>query len=219
MSDQTDAPQNDAPAEQAPEPNIVDQLGSRFDALEGTIGELQQSWQSQQQPQEDMYEPQAIDPYGYDQQQQGQVDQYGNPVEQQGMDQRQIQSMVEQGINKGLEPIQQYMLGQQLSQLTEKYPEMQDPKVIQQLDQTTGMLAQQFGNPALATDPRIVEMAFKAYRADQLASQQTPAGNQSDVQLEQSGATPPAQEQDPGDQMFGPRRNAPSGPFGGWAVR
>lgn len=221
MSDQQAAPEG-TPAETGgdattQDPGIVDQLSSRFDQLEGGLGEIR-DWIQGQQPQEEQFG--FEDPY----QQQQQFDPYtGEPAQQepQQLDPQMVQQMIQQGINNGLAPIQQHLLGQQLNALADKYPDMRNPDVLTQIDQTTGQIAQQFGNPGLATDPRIVEMAYKAYRADQLASQQTPAGQHTEgASLEQSGAAPPQEPVDPADELFGPRDpNVPKGPFGAWAQR
>lgn len=222
MTDQQPAPEGtpaETGGEQTQDPGIIDQLSGRFDQLEGGLGEIR-DWIQGQQPQEEQFG--FEDPY--QQQQQPQFDPYtGEPVQQeaQQLDPQMVQSMIQQGINQGLAPIQQHLLGQQLNQLADKYPDMRNPDVLQQIDQTTGQIAQQFGNPNLATDPRIVEMAYKAYRADQLASQQTPAGQQQgEFSLETSTASPQQEPADPADELFGPRDpNVPKGPFGAWAQR
>jgi hypothetical protein len=201
------------------DPGIVDQLSTRFDQLEGGLGEIR-DWITGQQA--DPYAPQ--DPYAQTEAYQPQqLDPYGQPVQGEGqaLDPQMVQQMIQQGINQGLAPIQQHLLGQQLNALADKYPDMRTPEVLAKIDQTTGQIAQRMGNPNLATDPEIVEMAYMAHRAQQLASQQTPAGQHNEgATLEQSGAAPPQEPTDPADELFGPRDpNTPKGPFGSWAVR
>lgn len=223
MSDQQAAPEGtpaETGGEQTQDPGIVDQLSSRFDQLEGGLGEIR-DWIQGQQPQEEQFGYE--DAYQQQFQQQQQFDQYGQPVEQepQQLDPQMVQQMIQQGINQGLAPIQQHLLGQQLNQLADKYPDMRNPEVLAKIDQRTGQIAQRLGNPNLATDPEIVEMAYMAHRAQELASQQTPAGQQQgEFSLETSAASPPQEPVDPADELFGPRDpNVPKGPFGSWAQR
>jgi hypothetical protein len=199
----------EAPETQAPD--ITQQLSERFDQLSGQMEQLTQGWN---QFQEAAYEPEQ-DPYSQDpyaqqqdpyQQQQPQVDLSDPQQLAQFIDQR-AQAIADQRTG----PIQQQITAQQLQQLASKYEVLQDPEGLKAIDGVTGRIAQQFGNPQLATDPFIVELAVKAHLSDKFASQQQPIGDVQGQQahLEGAGATPQQPADDPMDKYF-PADQGPS---------
>lgn len=220
MTDVTPEAAPETQGAEAPEtqgPDITQQLSERFDALSGQMEQLTQGWQ---QFQESAYEPEQYDQYGNPTQQ----DPYGQQQEQfqpdlsdpnqlaQFIDQR-AQAIADQRTG----PIQQQITAQQLQALAGKYEVLQDPEGLKAIDAVTGRIAQQFGNPQLATDPFIVEMAVKAHLSDQFASQQQPISQVQGQQahLEGSGATPQQPEQDPMDTYFpADQQRRPDSPFG-----
>lgn len=190
----------EAPETQAPD--ITQQLSERFDQLSGQMDQLTQGWQ---QFQEAAYEPEQ-DQYAqqFDQQQ----DPYGQQPQMDLSDPNQLAQFIDQRAqaiaDQRTGPIQQQITTQQLQALAGKYEVLQDPEGLKAIDQVTGRIAQQFGNPNLATDPYIVELAVKAHLSDQFASKQQPIGDVQGQQahLEGSGASQQQPEQDPLDEIF-----------------
>lgn len=63
----------------------------------------------------------------------------------------------------------------QISALGEEFPELRDEKVFNQVIDTVDQIADAHGSDALAMDPRIIRLAYQAYRAQQAANNETPA--------------------------------------------
>jgi hypothetical protein len=214
------APDQGAEAPEAQGPDITQQLSERFDQLSGSLDEKFAELQSS------LYEPE--DPYGQQQYQdpyaQQQQDPYGQQNQQPQMDlsdPQQLAQFIDQRAqaiaDQRTGPIQQQITAQQLQALAGKYEVLQDSEGLKAIDQVTGRIAQQFGNPALATDPFIVELAVKAHLSDQFASQQQPISQVQGQQahLEGAGASPQQPEQDPLDDIFPPdSQQGPKSAFG-----
>jgi len=87
--------------------------------------------------------------------------------------------------------------------LQEKYPDLKnDPAIQQAVVAHVQTLVERFGNEGLALDENLVEMAYKAVKADALAAGEVPAESAAigEATLE-TGAGPSQQgEADPGDE-------------------
>jgi hypothetical protein len=161
------------------------QLMERFTELQGTVqdmaGQLQQA-QTQ--------EPAFDEPYPA-------FDQYGNPLNQeQGFDPndpQQLQQFVQQNTQQALQPIQQQLYAREFNDLVGRYPDIKDQQTQQAV---LGSLQAAGYDPNTMIPIPVIEMAYKAHRADTLASQQTPASEGGEAVLEQSGAQVPEEQQD-----------------------
>jgi hypothetical protein len=77
--------------------------------------------------------------------------------------------------------------------LVGRYPDIKDQATQQAV---LGSLQAAGYDPNTMIPIPVIEMAYKAHRADTLASQQTPAGEGGEAVLEQSGAQVPEEQQD-----------------------
>lgn len=242
MSDQTTPAAEPAaePQANAPEPgqgteqqsNPLDQINDRLkewgDGLPNMVAEAVAAQQG--------YDPydQGYDPYGqqaqqgYPQQaQQGypqpeQQDPYGgldpnDPIQAQLIEARsQIQEM-----QQGLQGIQRDGWNRDLQGVLGQYPEINpqsdqhNPAAAQAVIQNVQALG---FDPSGLVPPRAIELAYKAYRADQIAGQQKPVDDGQQVVLEGGQAQAQQPEQDPIEAIFGAPGQAPNSVFG-WAVK
>ncbi len=186
-----------APAETQDTP---DPIMARLDQLSESIAplhEMYQSFQAQnQEPEEEEYDeyPLDEDDEGYDQQEA----------------QRALQQMIEEGVQKKLEPhLQEQALDkrdQMLAGLEQQYPNLGDEKVARAVIDGARRMAAEIGLPNdVEQRPefvRLMELVYKANTADERAAQETPAGSTPRVALEQNGGAAPANDQDDTDDLL-----------------
>ena len=101
--------------------------------------------------------------------------------------------------------------------IEEKYPELQDEKVLKEMVDLTIQAAQELGKPELAAEPKFFEKVYLAERAGERAGQESPGGADRDVSLESargaSAAGGEEDEEDAGDRIvaLAQRTRAPFG--------
>lgn len=116
----------------------------------------------------------------------GEEQQYGedNLVgagEQDGFaNQNDLDSYIEAKVAERVDPYIASQMAQQqhteLNQLAERYPDIRKKETVDGIGQMLDPLARRTDNPeAIFTDPRLVELAYKAYRAEQASAGETPA--------------------------------------------
>lgn len=131
--------------------------------------------------------------------------QYGQMDPQQALTQ-----FVQDQVNEQLAPMRQQQEERErmesmakIDALQEKYPDLKtDPAIQQAVVKHVQTLVERFGNEGLALDENLVEMAYKAVKADALAAGEVPAESAAmrEATLE-TGAGPSQQgEADPGDE-------------------
>jgi len=131
--------------------------------------------------------------------------QYGQMDPQQALTQ-----FVQDQVNEQVAPMRAQMEERErmesmakIDALQEKYPDLKtDPAVQRAVVQHVQTLVEKFGNEGLALDETLVEMAYKAVKADALAAGEVPAESAAmrEATLE-TGAGPSQQgEADPGDE-------------------
>lgn len=184
------------------------QFTDRLDQLGSSVNELLNL--AQQPAYEDPYAGQPqYDPYT------------GQPVQEQQFDPNDpasVQQLVQQGIQQAVGPIQQELYQRDMNDLFQRYPDIQGDQAVR-----TGVLenVQRLGfNPQNDMVPaKAVEVAYKAFKADQIAGQQQPVESTSSAPNEQGGAAPATPESDPVDEWLGPRSERPAGSVFGWTQR
>ena len=212
---------SDAPQEttQDSQPDILGQINQRMDQFGQELPNLVSQALEQQYGYEDPYgqdQFQQQDPYA----QQGfqQQDPYGgldpnDPIQAQLIQTRQALDEIRQG----QQATNQELWSRDLNAMFEKYPDIKsDPKVSQAVIEN---LRGAGIDPNTMVSPRALEMAYKAHRADVIASQQQPLdqAQQNAVTLEGATAQQQQPEVDPVTELFGApeQRN----PVFGWAQR
>lgn len=213
---------SDAPQEttQDSQPDILGQINQRMDQFGQELPNLVSQALEQQYGYEDPYgqdQFQQQDPYaqqGFQQQQ----DPYGgldpnDPIQAQLIQTRQALDEIRQG----QQATNQELWSRDLNAMFEKYPDIKsDPKVSQAVIEN---LRGAGIDPNTMVSPRALEMAYKAHRADVIASQQQPLdqAQQNAVTLEGATAQQQQPEVDPVQELFG----APpvNNPVFGWAQR
>lgn len=176
IEQQTVTPEPGAPPQSTPEqqPGGFDpgELLQRYQELQGQVAQINQTLLSQP----DYNQEPQFDPFT------------GDPLGQQPLDPSDPQQL-EQLIDSRMAPIQADLYRRDFDGLMQRYPEMQKSDVgeaVLRSLQGAGYDVQQ-----MVPIP-VIEMAYKAYRADQVASQQQPAGDGQGAHLERSGAQVPA---------------------------
>lgn len=76
--------------------------------------------------------------------------------------------------------------------LEERYPQLQSEETQTQLVELTEQFCNALGQPALAREPRMLELVLLAQTGSQAAAAERPASEQQDVHLERGGAAGPA---------------------------
>lgn len=166
-------------------------------------------------------EPQAEydeyeDDYGYEDP--GQQQQQPMTEEQQVAAEldRRIEERAQAAIAPYVQHMEQERREEKVLALVDQYPGMAQPEAVQFIDNRLGALADRYGNPAIRTDPDMVQDAYFAYEARKQAGGQTstgPAGSEQEGTAEavgQGGATletgagpgAPPTEMDPQEQAY-----------------
>ena len=104
-----------------------------------------------------------------------------------------LDEAVQERVRPALEQIQRGEQERELQALAQKYPDLKKPDVLDKVGEHLGRAAERLGNPALRTDPQLVELAYMAVKAEATASAETPAQPSSGT-LETGAASQP----DPG---------------------
>ena len=86
-----------------------------------------------------------------------------------------VRERVEDALNPALAAIEARDRRRELGQLAEEHPDLAKPEVQQAIRNALGPLAQDYGNDALLTDPRLVKTALLAYRAAEVAASEPDA--------------------------------------------
>lgn len=86
-----------------------------------------------------------------------------------------VSERVQEGVRQAMEPIEQAQLEQELNALQETYPDITEPQVIEHIEKNLGGLVERHQNQALATDPVMVELAYKAAKAELASADEVPA--------------------------------------------
>lgn len=105
-------------------------------------------------------------------------------TQQVGPDLSDLDSYVQQRIDAAITPLMQQREDEKLAALQDKYPDIMEPEIFAKVETYLGGFVQRYGNEGLKTDPGLVEMAYKAVKADAAAANETPA-----EQAAQEGAT------------------------------
>lgn len=79
--------------------------------------------------------------------------------------------------------------------LEQRYPELQEPDAARAAVQAATQWAEGVGQPELALNPSVVELVYKASKADERAAAEVPAGGEGFVRLEGGGGAVPAPNQ------------------------
>lgn len=148
---------------------------------------------------------QPQDQYGYQDQGQYQPGQYApdpamdaHAQQQQAM--QQLDQYVQQRVQQAIEPVR---IEQQVTELQNRYPDLQKPEVYTKVFNQAVQEAKRMGNPEMARQPRMIELVYLAQTGQERASQETPAdGGQQGVHLEGGGAAPQEPEMDAADRML-----------------
>lgn len=153
------------------------QLSSQLDSL-GQMLEQQrplldhvasEPWNQTQEQQEET--PAAPDFSFLDETQPGYT-----PEQAAGQLQQLIDTAAETKANALVSPVQQQVQEMQVERQTDdliaRYPQLGDPKVAQEVVDTTHQWAQSIGHPELAGDPRVMEMVYSAALAKEQAGKE-----------------------------------------------
>jgi hypothetical protein len=113
-----------------------------------------------------------------------------------------VSERVQAGIEEAMTPYREAQTAKELNALQEKYPDITEPAVFEPVRDFLADLVQRHRNEALATDPAMVEVAYKAVKAEAAGAAEVPAESAAmgEATLE-TGAGPSHQgEPDPGDE-------------------
>lgn len=197
-TESADTTTTEAPAEgattESPDTSHFDKLTERMDQFAQQQAELMDRLTAQE-PEEEYEDPYPLgeDDDGYD--------------EQEAM--RLIDSLIEQRVEERIAPKERAdniaARDRGLDGLTDTYPELADPKVGRGVLEAAQGLLEDLGKPEMIDHPsfvKLVEMTYKAQKADERAQQETPAGRQQQVHLESGGgAAPQEAEEDLQDRI------------------
>jgi hypothetical protein len=90
----------------------------------------------------------------------------------------QIRDLLNEEVNARMQPyvdrIEEMHRDQQLLNLADQYPQLREPEVLDAVAGEAAELAQAYGVPGMATDPRIVERLFLAHQASAAAESMPP---------------------------------------------
>ena len=192
--DSTEAPSSAEQGAQAPDlSRLYEQMEQMQSGLASRLEQFEQKLTPQEQEIEDLYP----------------LDEGDDGWEEQEF-QRQLDQMVESRLQEKLTP---YMQQQQLKErdqefegLLEQYTELAEDKgllksVVEQAEQFAARLNPEFVNTPEFVD--LMEMVYKARKADERAAQEKPAGERKEVSLEGGGGRAPSEpEEDPQDAVL-----------------
>lgn len=201
-NEQVQEPQGEQPAAEttpAPEDRVAQALDGFRSQMEERFGALEQRLT----PAEPESEPEPEQPYlpeftddDYDPE--GQLT---PEAQQRALDElidRRVQSKVEQALSPLQEQREEDRRMAEGAALEERYPELQDPAVVEPLVAKAIQWAEAMGNPELAREPRLFELVYMAEAGQAARRSETPAGTQG-LPLERGGSAgpdPAPQEED-----------------------
>lgn len=93
-------------------------------------------------------------------------------------------------VQQVMQRLEQMELREQATQLMERYPELREQQHATQALEAAAQAAASLGRPELANSPGLVELVYRASRADALAQSGVPAGDEH-VRLEGGGGAAP----------------------------
>lgn len=115
-----------------------------------------------------------------------------DPQAVQQMIQQEAQRLIEAQMAPMTEQIRNIQVGLDAEQLVAKYPDLNDDAVVGPVVQAAQALAEAVGDPSLAQNPQVVELIYKAQRADKQAAGERPVGAEQGFDLERAGGAGPA---------------------------
>ena len=125
-----------------------------------------------------------------------------DPDYEERLAEQQLNEWFEQRFQERMEPVQRQQMiekrDEEFAGLLEEFPDLQDDKVRKPVLQEAQRLAQAI-NPDAVNRPEfvdLIEIVYKAQKADERAAQETPAGERKEVVLEGPGAAPAEPEED-----------------------
>ncbi len=128
-----------------------------------------------------------------------------------------LQAEVQGAVSPLMQQLAQLQTQNDLAQLRQEFPELQDPEVAKETGQQARSLAEQIvgadNASVLTNNPGFIGLVRKAMVADQHAASEVPAGDAPNT-LEGGGAIPPGQQQDQpsiAQQVLANRRTLPRG--------
>lgn len=179
-------PEGTPPPAPTAEPNVASEPGTTepqqavdpLAALSSRVDEIGSGTQSFQDEMRQWMAAQQQEPY----------DPYEQEPQEPGFDPTDPQQ-AQQYIN---EQVQAALYPSQMEQLVGKYPDLRTDSAVQQA--VVANLQAAGYDPRGMVPPNVVEMAYKAHKADQIAQQQTPVAENPPPQLDPAGASPQQQE-------------------------
>lgn len=140
----------------------------------------------------------------------------------QGLVDQRAQQIATQLVDQRLGPLEQRVNDSErtraLQDLVDDVPEMGDPRVAQQVTDTTKAMAEAYGWPAeVATDPRMYRIVYMAARAAEIANSEGDGTDGGVATLEGGGGARPAgaaAERDLGNEIVDARKGRGALPFG-----
>ena len=232
QTQETEAPQaTETPSQEAPQettqeaqspPDVSEQIAALAkevaalkspapDAGPRSIDDLLNS--TPEDPQQ-VYDPygQGVPPTQGGQPQVQEPEQNLDPQQAEALFQQAIQERVQDAVYPYLESIDREMRRQQLTRMTEQFPELKDPEVVRAVHSRLAPVAERYDDPSLLSDPELVAQAVMAERAQRAAGSEVPAEqarNQGASLETGQGATAPQSEEDPIEafkrDLLGPR--------------
>ena len=188
----TEAPETGAEAPQEPQYLTEDALDTRMQELRSDIVPMLESLRQPSEP-----EPEEADEFA-ELFAQDYGDQLGEQA--QGLDPDQLRSafqkVVQDTVGPQREELREWRLDREAAELEGRFPDLQKPEVAREIVGQAQAVAQAFGNPEMARQPKFIELIYKASMADQRAAQETPAGSQGGIELESAGGAAPTSEED-----------------------
>jgi hypothetical protein len=167
-----------------------DELGSRLERIEGALPQPQEApaepadeWEQYLQSLEQEGEPQSPEEVAAD----------DRAAEQQ------LARMVQLATQNATAPLQREIAEMKRDAeaiaLEQTYPDLRDTAKAQQVLDASAEYAQRMGRPDLAFEPGLIELVYKAQRADERAASERPAGDDG-VQLEAAAGAAPGEPED-----------------------
>lgn len=86
-----------------------------------------------------------------------------------------LDDYVNERIQQALDPLVRERREEQVRALQEKYPDIVEPKILGRVEATLGDLVQRYGDESLKFDPALVEMTYKAAKAEMADAGAVPA--------------------------------------------
>jgi hypothetical protein len=192
--------QDGGEAQQGPDVSaLAEQLGTYGQSMEQMRETLQgmQQFMAQQQDagNPDEGQPQDLDLSFLDDPQltPEQLSQQFQSMLDQGVEQR-FQQAMQQHLNPLAERVSNMQLTQEAQQLTDEYPELQDPKVAGDVIQASRQYAEMLGQPELAGNPMLWRLVYMGIKAADVANSEG-GESPSAAHLEGAGGAGPGGQQ------------------------